>query len=287
MEHLAGAWEGMESLESAERTNYPLALAVNDLGERFELSAQVKVGIGADRICEYMRNAVEEITEALANRSDNALCNLSIISQEEISQLLKWSINNKTIMDSLPVHQLFELQAEKRPDATAVLFQDHILTYADLNIRSNQLAHHLIRLGVKPEAKIAIVLERSFDMIIGLLGILKAGAAYVPIDPGYPQERIAHILADSGVELLLTRRDLSHSLPDVIIENEIKENGIAKLELDAIDFSDEPDHNPQMLLTGDNLMYVIYTSGSTGKTQRCRGDAPPVQYSLSGHGECL
>ncbi|WP_445310211.1 amino acid adenylation domain-containing protein [Microcoleus vaginatus] len=156
------------------------------------------------------------------------------------------------------IHQLFESQVERTPDAVAVVFEEQQLTYRDLNVKANQLAHYLRLIGVKPEVLVGICVERSFDMIVGILGILKAGGAYVPLDPTYPHERLAFMLEDSSVPVLLTQARLVKSLPKhqarivcldtdwEIIERQSEANLISEVKL-------------------DNLAYVIYTSGSTGK----------------------
>src|SRR5438093_7921747 len=111
------------------------------------------------------------------------------------------------------IHELFEEQAARRPQAVAVTFEDRQLTYGELNSRANQLAHHLRALGVRPETLVGICVERSLEMVVGLLAILKAGGAYVPLDPEYPQERLAFMLAEAQVPVLLTQERLRASLP--------------------------------------------------------------------------
>src|SRR5205807_4857602 len=111
------------------------------------------------------------------------------------------------------IHQLFEAQVQHTPEAIAVVFENEHLTYRDLNRRANQLAHHLQKLGVGPDVLVGICVERSLDMLVGLLGILKAGGAYVPLDPAYPSERLAFMLADSRVPVLLTQQSLWRRLP--------------------------------------------------------------------------
>ncbi|WP_285772794.1 AMP-binding protein, partial [Pectobacterium carotovorum] len=154
------------------------------------------------------------------------------------------------------IQQPFEAQAEQNPDAIAILFEDQRLTYRELNRRANQLAHHLLALGVKPDDRVALCIERCPEMMVGLLGILKAGAAYVPMDPAYPAERLAYMLDDAAPVALLTQSalvaQLSSPLPTVL--------------LDTPASADYPDTNPVVQgLNAAHLAYVIYTSGSTGK----------------------
>jgi amino acid adenylation domain-containing protein len=156
------------------------------------------------------------------------------------------------------LHELFEAQVERTPDAVAVAFRDRQLTYRQLNTRANQVAHQLRRFGVGPESLVGICVERSLEMVIGLLAILKAGGAYLPIDPTYPRERLSFMLTDANVSGLLTQQSLlntlpSHSGPRICLDSDWEL--IAK----------ESKENPTSGATAENLAYVIYTSGSTGK----------------------
>ena len=177
------------------------------------------------------------------------------------------------------IHQLFEAQVEQEPDAIAVEFEDEQLTYRELNIRANQLAHYLQQLGVAPEVLVGICVERSFEMIVGVLGILKAGGAYLPLDPTYPLERLSFMLADADVPVLLTQKNLAQILTsgdesDNICDplHTLREalgatSAVKKVYLDK-DWEALAQHspeNPTSKVTADNLAYVIYTSGSTGK----------------------
>src|SRR5262249_56403374 len=149
-------------------------------------------------------------------------------------------------------------QVARTPEAVAVVFEDRRLTYAQLNARANQLAHHLRRLGVGPEVLVGICAERSLEMVVGLLGILKAGGAYVPLDPDHPAERLAFMLEDTQAPVLLTQQALRERLP-------AKPARLVCLDADWPQIDQEPDANLAALANADNLAYVIYTSGSTGK----------------------
>ena len=153
---------------------------------------------------------------------------------------------------------MFEVQVERTPDAVAVVFEDEQLTYRELNQRANQLAHYLVSLGVQPEVLVGICVERSLKMLIALLAILKAGAAYVPLDPAYPQERIAYILEDAQISVLLTQQHLMAQLP----KHQAK---AICLDSDWNNIAQENQNNLVNKVTSENLAYVIYTSGSTGK----------------------
>ncbi len=158
----------------------------------------------------------------------------------------------------LCIHQLFEIQVERTPDAIAVLFENTQLTYQQLNQRANQLAHYLISLGVGTQDLIGICLERSLEMLVGLLGILKAGAAYVPLDPGYPSERLAFILADTQTPIILTQEKLVTSL-------QAHSGQVVCLDSDWEVIAQNCQENPVCKTTSEHLIYVIYTSGSTGQ----------------------
>ncbi|MCF5295443.1 amino acid adenylation domain-containing protein, partial [Pseudomonas syringae] len=156
------------------------------------------------------------------------------------------------------IHQLFEAKVQAQPDAIAVAFQAQRLSYAELNRQANRLAHHLIGLGIGPDDRVAICVERGVEMMIGLLGVLKAGAAYVPLDPAYPAERLAYMITDSQPAALLTQRDLQKRLPTLTLP-------LVLLDDDQRNTFTERDDNPVVEALGvRNLAYVIYTSGSTG-----------------------
>jgi amino acid adenylation domain-containing protein len=183
---------------------------------------------------------------------------LPLLLEHERQQLMKWNDTATEFPSELCIHQLFEQQVERFPQAIAVVFEGQQLTYRELNQRANQLAHHLRFLGVEAETLVGIFLERSLEMVIALLGVLKAGGAYVPIDPTYPQERLAYILSDSQVSVLLTQEKLLERLP----ENQIQ---VFSLDTDWQEITQNGEQNLLIRLQAQNLAYVIYTSGSTGQ----------------------
>ncbi|ASI68649.1 non-ribosomal peptide synthetase [Diaphorobacter nitroreducens] len=254
---MVGAWDGMEVTDGAERSNYPIDMSVDDLGQGFELVGQVSKSIGARRLCEYTQAAIAGIVEALSDRPEQAVGDVQLLGEAEQQQLQAWGVNATRYSDAQPVHRLIERQARVHPEAVALLFGDEALTYAELNVRANRLAHRLIALGVGPEVKVGIAVERSIEMVVGLLAILKAGGAYVPLDPEYPADRLAYMVEDSGIGLLLTQSAVKDRLPAA--------EGLAVLELDGLELADELAQNPEVAVHGENLAYVIYTSGSTGR----------------------
>ncbi|WNN92284.1 non-ribosomal peptide synthetase [Gloeocapsopsis dulcis] len=187
------------------------------------------------------------------------LSELPLLSEPEKHQLVQeWNDTSIEYPQEQCIHQLFETQVERIPDAIAVVFEDEQLTYRELNARANQLAHYLRSLGVKPEVLVGICVERSLDMVIGLLAILKAGGAYVPLDPTYPQERLAFILQDAAISVLLTQQHLIDNLP----QHQIR---VVCLDTDWEIVAQQTSQNPISECTTDNLAYIIYTSGSTGQ----------------------
>jgi amino acid adenylation domain-containing protein len=156
------------------------------------------------------------------------------------------------------IHELFEAQVERTPDAVAVAGQHGRLTYNQLNGRANQIAHYLRARGVGPEVLVGICLKRSVEMVVGSLAVLKAGGAYLPLDPAYPPDRLAYLLEDSGVSLLITQQHIVENLPGNNIE-------VVSLDCNGPDTSQQPVENCEDAATAENLAYVIYTSGSTGR----------------------
>jgi amino acid adenylation domain-containing protein len=265
------AWEGVEVLAGEERTNYPLTLAVDDLGEGFSLTVQVGNSVPAQRVCDYMRTALENLVEALENAPATAINAIEVLPADERNQLLvEWNntgndFGNESAHDAAPMPtmvQVFEAQTGKTPAAIAVIFDDTALSYAALNARANQLAHHLRSIGVGPDVLVGICIERSLDMIVGLLAILKAGGAYLPLDPSYPKDRLAYMLDDAKPAVLLTQSPLLSMLPDSVAT---MGNAVFCLDTQAAALAAYPLDNPAHPALAGNLAYVIYTSGSTGK----------------------
>ncbi len=178
---------------------------------------------------------------------------LSTAERHEI--LAQWNDTRVDYPTDKCIHRRLEAQAVRTPDAPALVLEGRKLSYHELNRRANRLAHYLQSLEVGPETLVGICVERSLEMVVGLLAILKAGGAYVPLDPGYPKERLAFTLGDAGVGILLTRGKLLGKLPD-------HPGRVVCLETD---FEAFPEENPISGVTLENLVYVIYTSGSTGK----------------------
>ncbi|GAA6621096.1 amino acid adenylation domain-containing protein [Scytonema sp. NUACC26] len=183
----------------------------------------------------------------------------SISSEIELKKIIfEFNDTTKNYPQDKCIHQLFEEQVERTPDALAVVSEEQELTYHSLNQKANKIAHYLQTLGVEPEVLVGLCVERSMEMVIGILGILKAGGAYVPIDPNYPQQRIAYMVSDARVPIVLTQRHLVDLLPGTDAK-------VLCLDRDRQLWSGQNQHNPSSEVKPENLAYVIYTSGSTGK----------------------
>src|ERR1041385_5046759 len=204
----------------------------------------------------YFRRLLEGMVVDEGQRVDQ-LCMLSKTERQQF-----FNESNETAV-GFPkekcIHQLFEEQVEKTPEAIAVVYEDQVLSYGELNPRANQLAHYLRKMGVKPDTRVGICVERGMEMMVGLLGILKAGGAYVPLDPSYPAERLRFMLEDSGPAVVLTQAHLRSLFSDMA-------SRLPSVDLrDAEDWRNGPENNLESIdLTSQHLAYVIYTSGSTG-----------------------
>ncbi|MEH2311073.1 MAG: amino acid adenylation domain-containing protein [Nostoc sp.] len=208
---------------------------------------------------ERMAGHFVTLLESIVTNPQQQISQLPLLTEVEQHQLLvEWNDTQVDYPQNLCIHQLFEEQVGRTPDAVAVVYEDQQLTYQQLNCRANQLAHYLQSLGVKPEVLVGLCVERSLLMVVGLLGILKAGGAYLPLDPDYPQERLSFMLEDAQVPVLLTQQQLFEKLPQHQAE-------VVCLDTDWQFISQSSQENASAGVQATNLAYVIYTSGSTGK----------------------
>ena len=184
-------------------------------------------------------------------------------------QLAEWNNTQSPFPDESCIHELFEAEVERTPNARALVFGERSISYQELNERANQLAHCLRRYGAGPDVLVGLFVERSLDSLIALLGILKAGSAYVPLDPAYPAQRLTFILADSNVNLLVTQEAVRHRLPKT-------KSRVISLDGGWDHIVKEPVTSPVMGATAENLAYVIYTSGSTGRPKGVAMSHRPV-----------
>jgi amino acid adenylation domain-containing protein/non-ribosomal peptide synthase protein (TIGR01720 family) len=206
-----------------------------------------------------LRGHWERLLEEVVAHPDQPIAELMLLTEEERQQALaEWAATQTAYPQHANIHQLFETWAEDTPDAIAVVFEEQQLTYAELNRRANQLAHYLRSLGIGPEIAVGLCVERSLDLVIALLGILKAGGIYVPLDPSYPQERLAFMLTDARVPVLLTQAHLQAQLPPTSAR-------LICLESEWPQIARQPSDTPINRAVAANLAYVNYTSGSTGQ----------------------
>ena len=187
----------------------------------------------------------------------------SLLTEAEQQLLVEWNATQMTYPKQLSIPQLFEAQVERSAEAVSLVFEGHELTYRGLNERANQLAHHLRRLGVEPEVRVGLCVERSLEMVVGLLGILKAGGVYVPLDPTYPRERLTFMLEDAETTVLVTQQQLLERLPT--------HEKVVCLDTDWQTIAQESKENMATAVTGENVAYIMYTSGSTGQPKGVLG----------------
>ncbi|MEG4862220.1 MULTISPECIES: non-ribosomal peptide synthetase [unclassified Microcoleus] len=259
LQSLGDDWKNRE-FQLLEQTSFPLTvygyggdqllLKIAGDRQRFDENALTR-----------MLGHLQTLLESIAANPQQKISKLSMLTAAEIAQLQTWNQTEANYPDNKCVHQLFEAQVERSPDAIAAIFPHNSrqqLTYGELNSRSNQLAHYLQQLGVGPDVLVAICMERSLEIAIAVLGILKTGAAYVPIDPAYPKERLTFMLADTKTPVILTQSHLVSSLPE-------HQARTVCLDANWQEIANYSTENPASTVSPDNLTYTIYTSGSTGK----------------------
>lgn len=247
----------IHNIRSIESTNYPITFSV---GVSTELSLKILYDCSRFDVATIRAILVhlKILLEGIVVNPSRSLCSLPLLTKTEQNQLLEqWNTITTEYPQDKCIHQLFEEQVEKTPDAVAVVFEEQHLTYRELNQRANQLAHYLQKLGVESEALVGICVERSLEMVIGILGILKAGGAYIPLDPSYPQQRLAFMLENSQIQVLLSQQNLVAQLGDYAAK-------VICLDTDWEKIAQESQENRLTDLSSHNLAYVIYTSGSTG-----------------------
>ncbi len=248
---------------------FDMTLFMQEEGERIAGALEYNTDLfDAETIARFIQH-FEILFNGLLDQPDRAIASIPILSDREWHRaIVEW--NDTTIDDDLglPIHQQFEAQVSRTPDAVAVIFGERRLSYDQLNRAANQLAHRLQQLGVGPEKIVGICMERSPEVMVALLAVLKCGGAYVPIDPSYPIERIAYMLDDAHVSVVLSQERLLERLP-VGHPHQTESNAgfpaIICLDRDWPAIATKSEANLAIEIDGDNLAYVIYTSGSTGK----------------------
>ncbi len=226
-----------------------------DIQGAFEYNTDLFTAARIDRMVQHFR----QLLTALMNNPDQKIALLPIMSEPELHQVLDvWNRTAHDFHQDRCLHQIFEAQVKNNPEATAVTFKDEQLTYGQLNQRANQLAHHLRRFGVGIESRVGICLERSAETIVAIIAVLKAGGAYVPLDPRYPAERLAFLIHDAQLSVIITQEHLSQQLEAIAIP-------MVRIDSDLGEIASESNANPTTPVLPENLAYIIYTSGSTGQ----------------------
>ncbi|HEX2094189.1 MAG TPA: amino acid adenylation domain-containing protein, partial [Longimicrobiaceae bacterium] len=251
-----GALETEPMSVALETAKFDLTFAMH-VGERIAGSVSYRSSLWRRDTMTRLLSSFERLLEGTVAEPRRRVGEIDLLTGAERLQVQVWNATESEL-PAVCVHELFERQAAETPDAVALTWGDRSLTYAELEARANRLAHRLLRLGVGPDARVALCATRSVEMLVGVLAVLRAGGAYVPLDPEYPADRLAYMLEDSGARVLLTQAVLAERLPPC---------DVARVLLDAegeggAHESAEP---PTVALDPENLAYVIYTSGSTGR----------------------
>lgn len=256
---LTSGWNLTHMDLKTDATRFDLDLIFHDFPEGLQGRLTYSTDLFEEATIRRMIGHWRTLLEGIVAHPEQHLSELPLLTEAERHQLLiEWNATSTHYPEDQTVHQLFEEQVERTPDAVAVIFESQQLTYRELNTRANQLAHCLRQLGVAPDALVGLCMKRSLDMVVALLSILKAGGAYVPLDPAYPQERLAFMLQDTKLAVLLTQQQLIETLPT---------HGLHVLCLDT-DWEEIAQQDERNLINStlpEHLVYVLYTSGSTGR----------------------
>lgn len=244
-------------LESAT-AKFDLTLEVQEQPDGLFVSFEYNTDLYAPETVERMLAHYRNLLATVVTDPTQRVAELTLLSESERNQLLiEWNQTGADFPLEACIHRLFEAQVARTPEAVAAEFQGDQLTYRELNRRANQLAHYLQKQGVGPEVLVGISVERSLEMLVAMLGVLKAGGAYVPLDPKYPRERIAFMIEDAQLSLVLTQQDLSTAL-------DVAKSRLLFIDKAEATFAQESTENPNTEVAPSNLAYLIYTSGSTG-----------------------
>jgi amino acid adenylation domain-containing protein len=247
----------IRNMDGRNTTHYPLTLIATP-GQRLSISFDFFPELFEPGLIEGLSKWILRVLKSLANDLKQKIDQLNLLGTEEQQQVLEvWNQTETEYPRTKCIQELFEEQVQKTPKAAALEFGGQTLSYEDLNSRANQLAHYLIKLGVDSEDVVGLAVARSPEMLIGQLGILKAGAAYLPLDLEYPEERLRFMLEDAKPTVLITLQDLLPKMP-------IREMHIVRLDSDAVFISECPSNPPFLRTHSEQVAYIIYTSGTTG-----------------------
>ncbi len=237
---------------------YDLTLSLSDAGPNLKGHLEYSTELFEPETIRRMLGHYQMLLEAVVQNPDRPISTMPILTEDERQRILvEWNDTRQEHPLGC-IHEIFEAQVERTPDAVAVVDEDARMTYTELNRRANQLAHHLMSLGVGPETLVGVCLERSAHAIIALLGIMKAGAAYLPLDPSFPTERLAFMIEDSGADILITQAGFVGRSP-------VPAPRVLCIDRDSLAIARESTENLSRSVNSQNLAYTIYTSGSTGK----------------------
>ncbi|MER7186876.1 amino acid adenylation domain-containing protein, partial [Streptomyces hyaluromycini] len=257
-----GGFEGIRDVFVQERTNYPLTVSVDDSGgERFGLVVDAVGPIDPQAVAGMLLAAVGGVVSALENALDGGvqvpLSAVGVLDAAELDQVLRQWNDTAVEVPSATLPGLFAGQVARTPDAVAVVFEGESVSYGELDARANRLARYLSGLGVGPESVVAVMMERGAEMVVALLAVLKAGAAYLPVDPELPAERVAFMLADAGAVCVVTDAAcaaVAGAVPVVVVDDPRVAAAVSSMSAEALD----------VRVVAGHAAYVIYTSGSTG-----------------------
>jgi amino acid adenylation domain-containing protein len=257
-----GRARGVRMLAYRDRTNYPITFSVDDLASGFLLTAQTTSQLAPAVFVEFMREALSSLVGALESESSLSALRLPLLPPYMQEYVIR-GVNSTRVECNLthPVHVMFETQVERTPDASAVEYAGRALTYAEINSRANQLARYLRSQGVGSGELVGVCVNRSLEMIIGVLAALKAGAAYLPLDPNYPEERLQYMIEDGAPCVVLVDREP----PTLSAGSRSRMLAITQVLVDAEEYSGANVPLHESHVTPQDPVYVIYTSGSTGR----------------------
>jgi amino acid adenylation domain-containing protein/FkbM family methyltransferase len=242
---------------SGDYAKFDLTLSVQETKGKLAGSLQYRTDLFAEAAMHRMLGHYMALLKGIAGNSERRVSELPLLTEDEARLLEAWNDTSMEFATPQTLPELFEAQAARTPESLAVMDEGERLSYRELNRRANQLAHYLRAAGVGPETLVGIYMERSLDMIVAVLGILKAGGGYLPLDTALPRERLAFLLKDSGAALLLVQEKLRNALPESAPNVLVMDAGWSII-------SEHGEENPSHILLAENVAYVIYTSGSTG-----------------------
>ncbi|MGD9898612.1 MAG: amino acid adenylation domain-containing protein [Calditrichaceae bacterium] len=250
----------IEPIEINTRTSkFDLTLNITDNNGHLDCGWEYCTDLFDETTISRMHNHFINVLTAVIDQPERKISTYPLLSAADYEKIIhRWNNLPGDYPRDVTIHNYFELQAEKTPDTTALVFEDSCLTYREVNERANQIANHLIKKGAGPEQFIGLSVQRSIEMVTGILGILKSGAAYVPLDPYYPRERLAFAIEDCCIKYILTQDRFLNGFPGTGTE-------LISFESNSKDFATESTANPKTDVCELNLAYVIFTSGSTGR----------------------